>query len=127
MLRLLSEDDVAFLRAQPGFRPSMAAKLRAQRCEILRVYLRSLNSDFRLMCAAIKILMVQSHRDRPDLARTLFRYEFSFALGLLSVRTKMIFYRLGVGKVDVVRLVDLFDVTRHQLRSLAPATLLARV
>ena len=40
MLRLLSDDDVAFLRAQPGFRPSMAAKLRAQRCQILKAYLK---------------------------------------------------------------------------------------
>lgn len=119
MLRLLSQDDVAFLRAQPGFRPPMAAKLRAQRCQILRAYLSSLDMDFRLMCAAIKILMVQSHQDRPDLARALYRYQLSFAASMLMVKAGMIFYRLGVGRVNVARLVALFDVTRIQLRSLA--------
>jgi hypothetical protein len=121
MLRLLGDEDVAFLRAQPGFRPSMAAKLRAQRCQILSAYLRSLDLDFRWMCAAIKVLMVQSRQDRPDLARTLFRYQVSFAAGILMARVQLMFYRLGLGKVDVAGLVALFDITRVQLRNLAPA------
>jgi hypothetical protein len=121
MLRLLGEDDVAFLRAQPGFRSPMVARLRAQRCQILRAYLKSLDVDFRGMCAAIKLLMVQSHHDRPDLARALFRYQLSFAAGILLVRMKMIFYRLGLAKVDVASLIVLFDITRVQLRNLAPA------
>jgi hypothetical protein len=122
MLRLLGDDDVAFLRAQPGFRPPMAAKLRAQRCQILCGYLRSLDRDFRYMCAGIKTLMVQSHQDRPDLARALFRYQFSFSVGMIVVRAKMLCYRMGLGTVDVANLVALFDLTRLQLRNLAPVS-----
>ncbi|HUA61322.1 MAG TPA: hypothetical protein VML19_21350 [Verrucomicrobiae bacterium] len=121
MLRLLNEDDLAFLRAQPGYRPSMAAKLRAQRCQIFRTYLRSLDSDFKLLCAAIKTLIVQSHQDRPDLARALFRSQFRFAAGMWSARFKILFYRLGLASVDATGLVTIFDVTRARLRDLAPA------
>jgi hypothetical protein len=121
MLRLLGEEDFAFLRAQPGFRPSMVARLRAQRCKILRAYLRSLDLDFRRMCAAIGFLMVQSSQDRPDLARALYRYRVSFAAGMMTVRVKMMFYRLGLGKVDVRGLVGVFETTRVQLKTLVPA------
>ena len=121
MLRLLSDEDLNFLRAQPGFQPYMAAKLRAQRYQIFKAYLHSLDRDFRFLCAAIKTLMVQSHCDRPDLARTLCRYEVSFALGMMSAQFKMALYRVGLGTVDAARLVSLFDVTRRQLRDLVPS------
>lgn len=120
MLRLLSDEDADFLRAQPGYKPSMSAKLRAQRCQILRAYLKSLDQDFRYMCSAIKSLMVQSHHDRPDLARALFRYQLSFATGMMMVQVRILFYRAGLGTVDVGGLVNLFDVTRLQLRTLTP-------
>ena len=42
MLRLLDERDIEFLRSQPGFTPRMAARLRAQRTQIFRGYLRNL-------------------------------------------------------------------------------------
>ena|SRR5581483_2020810 len=123
MLRLLSDDDIAFLRSQPGYRPSMASKLRAQRCQILKAYLKSLNQDFRSVCTAIRTLMVHSHQDRPDLARALFRYQLSFSVNMTMVRVRMIFYRGGLGSVDVSRLVKLFDLTRLELRSLAPSAM----
>ena len=43
MMRLLDGGDLEFLRSQPGFTPRMATKLRAQRCQIFRGYLRCLN------------------------------------------------------------------------------------
>src|SRR5689334_20520157 len=60
MMRLLDSADLAFLKAQPGFTPRMATKLRIQRAQIFRGYLRCLCSDFSRVCAAIKILMLQS-------------------------------------------------------------------
>jgi hypothetical protein len=125
MLRLLSDDDVAFLRAQPGFKPSMAAKLRAQRCQIFQAYMHSLDRDFRALCAATKTLIVQSHQDRPDLARALFRTQFSFTAAMWSAKLQMLFYRLGVGTVDASGLVARFDLTRTKLRDLAPAVMAA--
>jgi len=60
MLRLLDGADLEFLRSQPGFNNAMAIKLRAQRCQIFRGYLRCLDADFGRVCGAIKVLMLQS-------------------------------------------------------------------
>ena len=46
MLRMLDGDDIEFLRSQPGFTPGMATKLRAQRTQIFRGYLKSLETRF---------------------------------------------------------------------------------
>lgn len=121
MMRLLDERDLEFLRSQPGFTPRMAAKLRAQRCQIFRGYLRGLEADFRRVCTAVKVLMLQSELDRPDLASVLVRHQAAFALGVALVNVRLILYRWGLGGVDVSDLVRTFDAMRLELRSLAPS------
>src|SRR4051794_14628140 len=83
MLRLLDGQDLEFLKAQPGFTPGMASKLRVQRCKVFRSYLRCLAGDFSRVCGAIKLLMLHSRRDRPDLAAALVRHQIIFAVGLI--------------------------------------------
>jgi len=122
MMRLLDGADLEFLSSQPGFTPKMATKLRIQRCQIFRGYLRGLSADFGRVCAAIKVLLLQSRNDRPDLAAALMRYQVTFAWGLLTVNVRLVLYRLGVGTVDVSSLVRIFDLMRMELRTLVPAT-----
>lgn len=123
MMRLLDGGDLEFLRSQPGFTPQMAAKLRGQRCQIFRGYLRCLNTDFQRVCAAIKILMLQSRQDRPDLAGLLLQHQVMFAWGMGMVQFRLFLYRWGISGVDVTSLVKNFDLMRLELRSLVPATL----
>jgi hypothetical protein len=121
MMRLLDGGDLEFLRSQPGFTSRMAAKLRAQRCQIFRGYLRCLSADFARVCAALKVLMLQSRHDRPDLASVLVQHQVLFAWGMVLVYFHLFFYRWGVCGVDVTRLVGVFDLMRLELRSLVPA------
>jgi hypothetical protein len=123
MLRLLEQDDLEFLRCQPGFQAAMARRLRRQRAKIFRSYLRSPTADFQCTCAALKIIMVRSGCDRPDLATTLLQAQIDFTLGLLSVRFRLVLYRLGWAGVDVTSLVTLFDGMQMELRSLVPDSL----
>jgi hypothetical protein len=123
MMRLLDGADLEFLRSQPGFTPRMATKLRVQRCQIFRGYLRCLNGDFQRVCAAIKILMLQSRQDRPDLAGLLVQQQMRFACEMGLVYFRLILYRWGVCGVDVTSLVKNFDLMRLELRTLVPATL----
>jgi len=123
MMRLLDGADLDFLRSQPGFTPRMAAKLRTQRCQIFRGYLRCLNGDFQRVCAAIKILMLQSREDRPDLAGLLIQQQMRFACEMGLVYFRLFLYRWGLCGVDVSSLVKNFDRMRLELRSLVPATL----
>jgi len=121
MLRILDGDDIAFLRSQPGFTPGMARKLRAQRAQIFRGYLRSLETDFGRVCSAIKLVVVQSQYDRPDLAETLLRQQVMFACAVLSVRFHVVLYSMGVSDVKVSNLVKIFDSMRLELRTMVPA------
>ncbi|MGD0499693.1 MAG: hypothetical protein ABSC23_14795 [Bryobacteraceae bacterium] len=121
MMRLLDDRDLEFLRSQPGFTPRMATRLRIQRCQIFRGYLHCLEGDFQRVCMAVKALMLQSRRDRPDLAAALVRHQATFVLTLAMVNVRVFFYRWGWGGVDVSALVRSFDAMRLELRSLAPS------
>jgi hypothetical protein len=121
MARLLDGGDVEFLRSQPGFTPRMLDKLRRQRRQIFRGYLRCLQGDFGRVCSAIKLVMLQSQHDRPDLATALIRHQFTFACGMLLVHCRLTLYSWGICSVDVARLVKSFDKMRLELRTLVPA------
>jgi len=123
MLRLLSDDDLQYLRVQPGFTPEMASQLRRQRCKIFRRYLRCLETDFRCICGGLKHLILESRYDRPDLASALVRAQFQFAVGLAVIRFRLVLFRLGIGDVSASGLLRLFDAMRLELRILVPAAI----
>ncbi|HTS26233.1 MAG TPA: hypothetical protein VMH81_10195 [Bryobacteraceae bacterium] len=120
MMRLLDGEDLDFMRSQPGFTPKMATRLRVQRCKIFLGYLRCLNEDFRRVSTAIKILLVQSRNDRPDLATALLRYQASFAAGMTMVYFRLALFRFGLCSVDVTSVVQVFDRVSLELRTLVP-------
>jgi hypothetical protein len=122
MMHLLDAGDLESLRSQPGFTPAMAAKLRLERCQVFRAYLRCLRSDFQRVCAALRLLMLHSRYDRPDLAGALVHHQLMFECGMALVRFRLFLYRFGLCGVDVTDLVRIFDVMRLELRRLVPAT-----
>jgi hypothetical protein len=91
-----------------------------QRCQIFRLYLSSLNSDFQQIVLALKMVMAGSPEDRPDLARVLVRMQILFALGMLMIRLRLVLYRWGLAKVDISPLIGMFDFVREKLRVAAP-------
>jgi hypothetical protein len=121
MMRLLDARDIQILRAQAGFTPKMESQLRAQRCQMFRSYLRCLESDFKRVCMALKLVLVQSAHDRPDLSAVLVHHQIMFTSGLLAVYFRLFLYRWGICTVEVTRLVQIFDVMRIELRNLVPA------
>src|SRR6476660_4877785 len=100
MMRLLDSSDIVFLRSQAGYTRKMESKLRAQRCQIFRGYVRCLDKDFRQVCMALKIVLVQSQHDRPDLSAVLIHHQIMFASGMLAVYFRLFLYRWGICSVD---------------------------
>jgi hypothetical protein len=121
MLRLLSQEEFHFLITQPGCSPQMAKRFRIQRRQIFRAYLRQLDSDFKRLCMALKVVMVQSKHDRPDLALLLLRNQMTFAYGMMMVQFRFLCYRYGIGTVDITNLLKLSASLRLELRTLVPA------
>ena len=113
MLRLLAEDDFRFVSTNPGLEKT----LRAERRRLFRGYLRCLTRDYGSLLGGLRHAMVQSGFDRPDLARALVQYRFSFAMELCTAEIRLALHAAGIGKVDISGLVDALDALRTQAGS----------
>jgi len=121
MLRLLDPDELQKLDSESGLTPEAISELRAERSRIFRQYLHSLRADFKRVCAALKIVMAQASKDRPDLASILVRSQARFALGCALVELRLALFMCGVGVVDVSPVLAVFEGLRTQLRAVAPS------
>jgi hypothetical protein len=119
MERLFLEEDYDFLAAQPGFHPKIYRKLQAERRRVFRHYLRCLRRDFDRLSTAAKLLLLSAPSDRPDLATTLLRQRLTFAYAMATVELRLLLQGVGIGTVDVRRLVDAVEGMREQLRYLS--------
>jgi len=61
-----------------------------KRVKLFRGYMHQLSEDFNRICKALKLLMVQSHADRPDLAGLLLKQQFTFSMAMMAVEVKLI-------------------------------------
>lgn len=84
--RLLDEADYRFLASQPGYRPSIGRRLRAERRSILLDYLRLMRRDFNRLYRAAKLAVLYAGEDRSEVARVLLRAKIGFEWSLLTVR-----------------------------------------
>lgn len=121
MERLLSEDDFRFLRTQAGYEPAVEKQLRKQRRLVFRSYLRSLGQDFNRLHLALRLVVLHSPQDRPDLAAALIRQRLLFFVGLGMAHCRLTLHTLGVGTVDVRGLVSTLDTMRLDLQSFVTA------
>jgi len=121
MQRLLEGDDYDFLASQPGCNRRMLRRMRAQRRRLFRGYLACLARDFGTVCAALRLLMVYSNHDRPDLAGIVYKQQMLFAVGMLGAQWQLALHACGVGTVDVRGLVRAMEFMRLELRQMVPA------
>jgi hypothetical protein len=122
MLRLLSNDDLAFVSADARLQRT----LRARRRDLFRGYLRCLTTDYARLLAGVREAMVHSGVDRPDLARALAKNRVLFAIAICKVEFRLALHATGVGNVDISGLVDALEALRGQVSvlsaSAAPAS-----
>lgn len=122
MLRLLAADDAELL----GENKVLAKRFRAQRSRLFRSYLRCLTKDYGRLLAGVRLLMVQSAIERPDLARALALNRLRFAMALCRIEFRLQLHSAGLATVDVSGLVVAMDVLRTQVSFMTPSTFAAR-
>jgi hypothetical protein len=125
LLRLLDRGDFDFLRSQPGCTPRMLARFRRQRFRVACAYLRALRTDFDRVSLALKLLLLNSPVDRPELTRALVRSRILFASAMMMMRIRLLFFRLGIGGVDASGIVKRFEHIRFELVTFAASTVAA--
>ena len=91
MLWLLSDRRLRILRSRGALGRELRIRIRRRR--IFRRYLKSLRTDFARTCLVVKLIMLISPVDRPDLASRLVRAEIGFSWRLLIVRFRLWKYR----------------------------------
>jgi hypothetical protein len=116
MLRLLEDEDLEFA----GANRALKGRIRAQRRELFRGYLRCLTKDYARLLAGLRGLIVESGVDRPDLAKALAKNRMMFALALCRIEVNLQLHALGVGRVDVSGLVDALDALRGAVSVMTP-------
>ena len=120
MLQLLDGDELRFARSHPGATAKRIAQFRRERCRVFRGYLHSLTTDFTRVLTVLKLLITHSSVDRPDLAALLIRSQLLFALGMVLIHVQLLLYGAGIGTVNPRAVLELFELTRLQLRALVP-------
>jgi hypothetical protein len=120
--RLLDPADYRFVKSQAGDSRRIVRRLRGQRIEIFRGYVRCLARDFSRVSSALKFVMVHGSVDRSALAGLLLKQRMLFSVHLMSIEAMLVLHRFGwsVPSVDVQRLVEALDMLRTQLQVLAP-------
>lgn len=94
LLWLLSDTRLRHLRSHGGILREF--RIRARRTQVFGHLLKSLRADFRATCNALKLVMVHSHDDRPDLASVLVRAELTFSCRVVIVQFRLWRYRWGL-------------------------------
>jgi len=118
MERLFSEEDFRFLRTQAGFEPGLERRLRRQRREIFRDYLRHLRRDFARLHRVARLLVLLSPEDRPDLAKDLVRLKLVFWCAMAAVEIRALLHYWNLRPVDVSALLSTTERTHDCLRQL---------
>jgi hypothetical protein len=121
MLRLLDDDDLRLLSTNSA----LYKKARAERRKLFRSYLACLTKDYARLLAALRMVVVKSSIDRPDLVRALAKNRTLFALAVCRVEVKLALHAAGIGTVDVSGLVEAFEMMRKQVASMSAAMPLA--
>lgn len=115
MLRLLSEEDFEFVAGNPR----LLRSLRTERRRLFRRYLNCLTRDYGRLLEGIRLVMVQSRVDRPDLAHALAKNRVLFALAICRIEFRLALHALGIGTVDISGVVEAFDRLREHAAALA--------
>jgi hypothetical protein len=118
MARLLSDHDLDFLKAQPGFRPEIGKKFRRERRRIFRLYLQELARDFHRLHAHARAVVASLPAEHSALVGVLLRGQLRFWYEIASLEMRLTFSEVGVS-VDARALVEAIGAMHAEIKRLS--------
>jgi len=115
MGRLMAEEDLVFLKSQPGYRAEMGVRWKRERRRIFRLYLAELKADFRRLHAHARQLVAASGADSAALVEVLMKQQFTFLMATTALEFRLALQWIGVGRVDITPLIELVEAMRVDL------------
>ena len=119
MARLFSEEDLAFLASQPGYRPEIGAKLRRDRLRIFRMYLKDLAADFQALHGEARKMAAISPEQHSQLVGALVRQQFTFWHALVLIELRLTVPNSGVAMGEIRGLIASVETMRLQLSAIS--------
>ena len=119
MVGLLSDEDFKFLARQPGFDFALRRKLRRERLEIFRGYLRKLVADFNRLHLAIRLNLSRHPQDHSQLVSQLIWLKIRFSISLLQVEVSYLLCWMGVRTIHVGSLVRYLEEMSSKLQAIS--------
>jgi hypothetical protein len=93
---LFSPQDFEFLRSQPGYKPELCRRLRADRLKIAESYLRELERDVRMLLAFANRACANSTTAEEDISGFLLKQEIAFIVSLTRIRVQLCLLKTGL-------------------------------
>ena len=115
MARLMAEEDLVFLKSQPGYRAEMGERWKRERRRIFRLYLAELKADFRKLHAHARELVAGSGADSAALVEVLIKQQLTFLMATTALEFRLALQQIGIGKVDITPLIELVEAMRMDL------------
>ena len=115
MGRLMAEEDLVFLKSQPGYRAEIGERWKREGRRIFRLYLAELKADFRRLHAHARELVAASGADSSALAEVLMKQQVMFLMGTTALEFRLALHWMGVGRVDIAPLIQLVEAMRVDL------------
>ena len=115
MGRLMAEEDLVFLKFQPGYRAEMGERWKRERRRIFRLYLAELKADFRRLHARARKLVAESGADSSALVEVLMKQHVKFLMATTALEFRLALQQIGVGRVDITPLIELVEAMRVDL------------
>jgi len=115
MGRLMAEEDLVFLKSQPGYRAEIGERWKRERRRIFRLYLAELKADFRRLHAHARELVAGSGADSAALVEVLMKQQFTFMLATNALEFRLALQWIGIGRADIAPLIELVEAMRVDL------------
>jgi hypothetical protein len=123
MLRLLSAEDMDFLRRTAGSDPKISTEWEKQRRRILRLYLNELCGDFRRLHARARMLAAEAPSTDSEMVSGLIRQQVRFWRAIAGIELRLLLSSSGLTKVDARILIAALNDMNTRVASLsAPAS-----
>ncbi len=106
MTRLMSDDDLLFLKSQPGFRPEIGKRFHQERRRIFRLYLEELAADFHRLHAHAREIVANLPADHSPLVGILIRQQVRFWYEMAIVEMRLSFHLTGAVSIHARGLVE---------------------
>jgi hypothetical protein len=122
MARLMSDEDLLFLKAQPGFRPEMGKKFSRERRQIFRLYLQELARDFHRLHAHARLIVASLPADHSPLVAMLIRQQLRFWYELAAIEMHLSFEWASAASIDARALVNALATMHAEISRVAAPT-----